>query len=325
MRALVTGSTGFIGSHLVQSLLDKKYEVRCLIREQSDQRWIKDKNVQIVSGSYRDQESLRRAVRGMDVVFHAAAVITAFDWDTYYAANVEATENLLEACAEAALGLKKFVFVSSISASGPAVDKKPKREDDPCLPVSLYGKSKRLAEEKAARFSATLPIVIIRPTNVLGPRQKQLYDTLTLAVKRIVPQMGNGDRQTTLVFVQDVVRALILAAEKEEARGRTYFVADPQPRSWREITDLITRCLGLSLVIKLPHWVLMTIALLSERAARLTGGRPLLTRRALLSVRRNYWLQDTGLIQRDLGFSPEISFEEGMREIIEWYKNRGLI
>lgn len=325
MKALVTGGTGFIGSHLVEALIQRGDDVHVFIRPQSDLKWLKGLKIKHRTGSYGDQDSLQQAVWGMDVVFHVGAVITAFDWETYDRANVKATIRLLEACAEANPELKKFVFVSSISAAGPANDRVPLKESDPCSPVSRYGKSKLLAEEAAARYFDRLPIVILRPTNVLGVRQKQLFSTLKLAKKRIIPQLGNGDKQTTICFVQDVVRALILAADKESVRGGTFFVADPRPYSWREILDGVTRSLGLSYVIRIPYPALLMIAWLSEAAARLTGTRPLTTRKSLRSVRKNYWLQDISLIKKELGFSPEISFEEGMADIISWYRDRGLL
>jgi nucleoside-diphosphate-sugar epimerase len=325
MKALVTGSTGFIGSHLVESLIKKKYKVHCLIRKESDLKWIENLEVELITGSYWDKESLYHAVKGMDYVFHVGAVITAFEWETYYKVNVEATINLLEVCAEVNPGLKKFVFVSSISAAGPANDKQPLKESGKCHPVSLYGKSKCLAEEAAARFFDQLPIVIIRPTNVFGIRQKQLYTTLKLAKKRIIPLIGNGDKQTSICFVQDVVKALILAAENEKVRGKTFFVANRMPYSWREILKFITKALGLSFVIKIPHWVLMIIAFYCEMIAKLTLGRPLIIRKTILSTRKNYWLHDISSIRKELGFSPEVPFEEGMRDIIKWYKDKGLL
>lgn len=325
MKALVTGSTGFIGSHLVEALIKKKYKVYCLIRKESNLRWIKDYDLELITGSYQDKESLYNAVKGMDYVFHVGAAVTAFNWETYYQANVQGTINLLEVCAAVNPGLKKFVFVSSISAAGPANNKQPLKESDPCHPVSLYGKSKYLAEEAAARFFQQLPIVIIRPTNVLGIRQQQLHTTIKLASKRIIPMLGNGDKQTSICFVQDVVKALILAAENEKVRGKTFFVANPVPYSWREILEFITRELGLSLVIKIPHPALLIIAFVCEKIAKLTGGRPLLTRNTIRSARKNYFLHDITSIREELGFSPTVSFEQGMRDIVKWYKEEGFL
>ena len=320
MKALVTGSTGFIGSHLVEALIKKGTKVYCLIRKTSNLKWIKDLDVELVNGSYWDKKSLVQAVKDMDYVYHVGAALDALKWETYYKANVEATVKLLEACAEANPGLKKFIFVSSIAAAGPANDKKPLKESDPCHPVSLYGKSKLQAEEAAAGFFDKLPIVIIRPTNILGTRQKQLNTTVQLVKKRIVPLLGDGQKQTTICFVQDLVRALMAAAENESVRGKTFFVADSEAYSWREMVEFIAKALGLSFVIKIPYPLLITIAVLFETVAKITGISPLITGKYIRSARKNYWLHDTSSIKKELGFSTEIKFEEGMKDIIKWYK-----
>jgi nucleoside-diphosphate-sugar epimerase len=325
MDVLVTGASGFIGSHLVEALRLKKYKVYCLIREESHSQWLKDLGVELVKGNYTDKESLNRAVKGKAYVFHVGAVIDALDWETYYKGNVQATTNLLEACVESNPGLKKFVFVSSIAAAGTALHKKPLTENDECKPVSLYGKSKLMAETAAAGFFDKMPIVILRPTNVLGIRQKQLQVSLKMAKKRIIPLLGNGEKQTTICFVEDVVRALIMAAENEKVQGRTYFVANKEFYSWREISNSMTRELDVSWAIKIPYPVLIMIAFFAEKVAKLIRGTPLLTRSTLRSVRNHYWLHDTGLIEKELGFLPDVQFEQGLREIVHWYKGRGLI
>ena len=323
MKALVTGSTGFIGSHLVEALLGKKYKVRCLIRKTSNLKWIKDLGVEFINGSYWDKESLSEAVKGMDYVFHVGAALDALEWETYYKANVEASVNLLEVCAEMNPALKKFVFVSSISAAGPSVDGKPIKESDQCHPVSLYGKSKYLAEQAAARFFDKLPIVIIRPSNVLGTRQKQLESTLKLISKRILPLLGDGKKQTSICFVQDVVRALMLAAENEKVKSETFFVASDEAYSWRGMLEFIAKELGLSFVVKIPYPLMMLIAFFSETAAKITGGSPLVNRGSIKSARKNYWIHDTTRIKKALDFYPRIEFEEGMRDIVKWYKHKG--
>lgn len=325
MKALVTGSTGFIGSHLVEALIEKGYTVSCLIREESNLKWLKNLDVELVTGSYLDKDSLEGAVKGMDYIFHVGAVINTFEWETYFNVNVQGTVNLLEVCASVNPQIKKFVFVSSISAAGDTKSGQPLKESDPCNPISQYGKSKLKAEEAAARFFEQLPIVIIRPTNVLGARQKQLQAILKIAKKRIVPLLGNGDKQTSICFVQDVVRSLILAAENETVRSKTFFVADPDPYSWRELMEAITAALGHSWVIKLPYPILMTIAFISETIAKLTSSRPILTKGYIRSSRKNYWLHDVSAIKKELGFVADTPLQQGMHDIVKWYRDNGLL
>ncbi|MFH2108559.1 MAG: NAD-dependent epimerase/dehydratase family protein [Chrysiogenia bacterium] len=320
MKALVTGSSGFIGGHLVRHLLERGHAVSCLVRPASEPRALEGLAVARISGSYFDLDSLRRAVEGMDYIFHAGAVLSAPDWSGYFRANVEGTTNILEACAQANPGLKRFVYISSIAAVGPARDKKPLREGDDCRPVSLYGKSKHLAEQAAAGFFGRLPIVIVRPPNVLGSGQKELRAVMNLLLRRIVPLIGRGEKQTSICFVQDLVRALVLTAEDERAIGKTYFVAAEEFYSWREILDQLLREMDLKFVLKIPHPLMLGVAFVSEAISRLTGKAPLVTRSDLRSARDNYWLCDAGLIREELGFRTEVEFGQGIRDIVRQFK-----
>lgn len=325
MNALVTGSTGFIGSHLVETLIKRKFQVYCLIRETSNTRWIKDLKVEFLTGKYSDKKFLAQAVKGKEYIFHLGAVIDAPNWQTYYRVNVENTVNLLDACFNVNPDIKKFLFVSSIAAAGPSKNKKPLEEGDDARPVSLYGKSKYLAEKAARNFFDKLPIVILRPTNVLGIRQKELLSILKLVRKRIIPLLGNGDKQTTICFVQDVVRALILAAENRRAKGKTYFVASEEVYSWRAMLESIAREFDYSLVLKIPYPVLLILAFFAKIIADLSGSQPLITPKSLASVRKHYWIQNVNLIKNDLGFSTKINIETGLRDIINWYKRKGYL
>lgn len=324
-KVLVTGSTGFIGSCLVRALLNKGYRVFCLIRKASNPERIKDLDVRLVTGSYRDRPFLSDAVRDMDFVFHVGAVIHARDWETYRQANVDSTVNLLESCARSNPGIKKFVFVSSIAAAGPAKDKIPVKESDDCRPVSFYGESKWMAEQAAARFFKDLPIVIIRPTHVLGIGQQELNFVLTLAKKRIFPRLGNGDKQISLCFVQDLVRALIMAAEHKKVKSQVYFVANREAYAWQEILNFIKKELGLSWVINIPFPVLVSLAGILEMIARIRDVSPPVTRDDILSTRRYYWLHDVGKIKKEIGFSPEVNLETGLKEIVRWYRDARLL
>ncbi len=320
MKALVTGSSGFIGGHLVRHLLQRNFDVSCLVRTASRTAALAELPVTLVGGSYFDLDSLRRAVRGMDYVFHAGAVLSAPDWPGYFKTNVEGTANILLACAQANPGLRKFVFVSSISAAGPARDGRPLRESDPGRPVSLYGESKFQAEQAAAGFMGRLPVVIVRPPNVLGAGQKELQAAMNLMRRRIVPIIGRRAKQTSICFVQDLVRALLLVAEADRAIGKTYFVAAEESYSWREILQQLLREMDLKLVLKIPHPLLLGVAWVSEAVSALTGGPPLVTRSDLRSARENYWLCDAGLIGAELGFRTEVRFVRGIGDIVRRYR-----
>ena len=326
MKALVTGSCGFIGSHLVSSLIERSIDVYALVRKTSDTSWLNGKNVTLLPGDYSDVDSLIKAVDGMDYVYHLGAVIQAPDWDTYYRVNTLGTQNLLFACYKTIKNLKRFVFVSSIAASGPSTRGSLKAESDACNPKGGYGKSKLLAEKACRRYRNRIPVVIVRPPNILGIHQKELYKVCRLIKKRILPMLGNKEKQTSICFVQDLVKALILVAENERAIGETYFVTDNQVYSWHEILYYIADIQGvLPYVITVPHPVMYTIAFLSEFVSGFTNTVPLISRERVISTRKYYFLIDGSKIRKELGFEPQIQFEDGMREIIDWYRVQGLL
>jgi len=326
MKALVTGACGFIGGHLVETLLSKDYEVHCLIRKESNIRTLEKQKVKLCLGSYNDKSSLISAVRGKDYVFHLGAAIDAPNWQTFYTVNTLGTKNLIAAAAEANPGLKRFIYVSSIAASGPSMRGFLKSEKDPCRPITFYGKSKLLAENAINQYRHLIPAVIIRLPNVLGVREQKVLSVLKFVKNRIFPLLGNGEKQTSLCFVEDAVQALILAAEKAEASGETYFVTDDRAYSWREFVACFARYLEVDgLVLKLHHWELLALAGVSELVAKLINAPPLVSTHEILTTRNYYWLYDSRKIESELGFRPEVNFEEGMKAIVCWYQEKGLL
>ena len=323
-KALITGANGFIGSHLAEELVRRGWEVSCLVRRPHGLGWIESLEVRLLRGDCRDKPTLGPAVEGVDCVFHLAGVINSLKWEEYYESNVAGTRNLLEACSERNPGLKKFIHVSSISAAGPSEKGRALTEADPERPISDYGRSKLAAEEAVREYGGRFPCVIIRPPNIIGPRQRELQGAIRLIKKRIKPVVGTGEPQTSLCYVRDVVEALILAAERPEADGRTYFLADPKPYAWSDITDAVQEALGIRrIVLKVPYRIQWLAAAASEAAARLTGRKPKLTRTSILAARKYYWIYDGSRIKRELGFEPRTGLKDAVRETIDWYQAHG--
>jgi nucleoside-diphosphate-sugar epimerase len=283
-------------------------------------------NIRFVLGDCRDKESLRPAVRGMDCVFHLAGVIRALDWPAYYDANTRGTQNLAEACLEENPALRKFVFVSSISALGSSPPGKALSEDDECHPTTDYGRSKLLAERIILGLADRLPLTIIRPTNVIGPRQQELFASIKLIAKRIKPLIGTGKPQTSLVSVEDLVRAILLAAESPESRGKTYLVTDGRAYAWRDIVEAVAEALGpRRIFLKIPYPIQYAVAAFSELGARFTKTRPRLIRSHIRATRKDCSIYDGSKIERELGFKPRFDMGESIRRTVAWYRKEGMI
>lgn len=318
MRALVTGASGFIGRRLVMELARRGHETACLVRPTSKTAPLRDLPVEFVLGDLGHAASLVHAVKGRDHIFHLAGVIQAIDGPAFETDNALGTRHLVDACLQAAPGVKRFVFVSSIAAAGPSPDGKALTEDDEPRPVSAYGRSKLAAERIVLEAGARMPVTIVRPPNVLGPGSREIERALGLLRKRLVPALGDGRPRTSLIDVDDLVEALLLAAENPRSVGRIYFVTDGRAYAWSEITAAIAEELGIKrFMIKVPFGIQILAARLAETAARLGRKPPLLTREIVRAARDHFWICDGSKIERELGFHPRYGLRESVRRAVE--------
>jgi dihydroflavonol-4-reductase len=304
-RCLVTGASGFIGSHLAAALATAGHDVACLVRPSSRVDFLSTLPVRLVNGDCRDRGSLRAAVTGVDYVFHLAGVISAADRQTYFDVNAGGTKNLVDACLEWNPALRRMVHVSSIAAAGPSQRGRMLAETDECRPVSDYGRSKLEAERMVRAAGNRMPWVIVRPPNVLGPRQKELEESLGLLRLHILPLVGRRDSRTSIIGVWDLVRALLQVTGDDRSIGRTYFVTDGTPVSWRDITAAMVLAAGLrGFFLPVPYPVQYLVAAAAEWIARRRKRVPPFTREHVAAARDYDWVYDPGAIARDLGFRP---------------------
>jgi nucleoside-diphosphate-sugar epimerase len=324
MRALVTGSNGFIGSHLAAWLAGHGHDVACLVRRTSRTGSLEGLAINRVIGDIRDRDSLEPAVRGREWIFHVAGIVSAPDRKTFFEVNTEGTRNLVEACLKSGVpGLRKFVFVSSMAAAGPSPPGASLNEDAPCRPVSDYGRSKLAAEELVLAARDRLPVTVVRPPNVLGPRQKELSDAIRFMRFRLKPVIGTAETRTSIVSVEDLARALALAAEEPQSAGRVYYVTDGGAYTWREITAAIAEAVGLRrFYLPVPYPAQYALAAAAEAFARLRGTHPLISRELVATARRDGWVCDGSRIRKELGFEPRIDMRAAVRAAVDWERNR---
>ena len=328
--AFVTGGTGFIGSHLVEELLRRGYrEVRCLVRKEL--RWLEGLDIVPVRGDFSRIDVLWEAVRDADVVLHVAGVTRARDWATFEQGNITATLNLLGTILEANPNVRKVLITSSLAAVGYCPGGVA-TEESPLRPISAYGRSKALMEQAlraphadGPSFAERLPIVIVRPPAVYGPREADIYTFFRTVSRGLCPIVGSGRRpELSLVHVRDLVRGMVDAAESDVTTGQTYFIGSEQFYSWREIRDATLKALGRrALTVHIPPFLVEPIGALVELAGRLTGTYPPLNREKAREIRHACKMCAVDKARRDFGYRQQIGLEEGIQETIAWYRQQG--
>ena len=324
MNALVTGSTGFIGSHLVELLLAKKYTIRCLLRRASDRTWLEGKPVELVFGDLFDHEALRKAVTGVDYVYHSAGVTKAKRKEDYYRGNTTGTRNILDAVCAHNPGLRRFVHISSQAAVGPSASKTPITEDAPPHPLTTYGKSKWNAELECHAAAAKIPVTICRPPAVYGPRDKDIFEFFNTMSKGLQPMVGFREKYVSLIHVADLVRGFVLAGESDRAAGQTYFIASKDVYGWKEVGDVTRAVMGTrALRLRIPEFGVYTIAACAELLSLFSAKPALINFEKARDMVQDYWTCDSAKAQRDFGYEQQVSLENGIRETVAWYTSHG--
>jgi dihydroflavonol-4-reductase len=323
LNALVTGAAGFIGSHLVEALLQRGVHVRCLVRPTSHLEWIKGLPVELIYGDCREKDSLGPGVQDVDLVFHLAGVTRAIEAQTFFEVNALGTENLVRACLKHTTRLQKFIYLSSLAAAGPGRDGGKKKESDHCCPVSPYGRSKRRGEELALALSQAheLPLLILRPAAVYGPRDKAFLFLFQCLAKRIKPCFAGGVQHLSLGSVQDLVGAILLAAETPTENGAIFFLSDGQDYRMEEISDIFARAMAVTAFrLRIPLPVLFGIAALAESFSKISGKPALISRGRAEEMIQANWLCDITKARTLLGFEPQLSLAQGAKLTFDWYR-----
>lgn len=321
-HVLVTGATGFIGSHLARSLADQGARLRLLVRRTSSLRWIEDVPHCRVTADLARGDDLTEALEGVDLVLHLAGVLRATQRSAYLLGNVEGTRRLLQAAGKSP-SPPKVVILSSLAAAGPSPSGKPLQEDDPPRPVGLYGMSKLMAEEVALKMGDRLDTVILRPPMVYGPREADFLGACRAVRWGLLPHLGRERRTFSVILASDLVVAIMEAALRAPP-GRTYFVSSSEVLSWSDLLSGIATTLGVrGRRIVIPERILPLLARWGEIAARVTGKESLMNRERTLEWRHRHWVCDASRAGQEWGFRARTPFSLGIRKTVEWYRQVG--
>lgn len=315
MKALVTGATGFIGSHLTAALIREGLDVSCLVRTTSNLRYLEGLNVKLREGDCADGQSLVDAVKGVDYVFHLAGLTKACSEEDYYNANVKGTENIIKAVVKNNPDIKRFVYLSSLAAAGPSLDGKPLKEDCELMPVSLYGKTKLEGEKIVTAHMDKIPVTVIRPPAVYGPRDGDLLVFFKMVKSGIVPYWGKC--YYSFLYVEDLINGIILATLNKEAAGEIFFLTDGNIYSSDDIIEAISDALRKKpLKLVMPKFVMSLLGFISEKAK----GLSIISTDRIKDMKHSHWICDTHKAKVMLKYEPKVKIKEGARWTADWYR-----
>ncbi len=321
---LLTGATGFIGSHLADALVQRGHGVHLYVRQWTEHlRVLEEIGATVIVGKGADDRAaLGRALGGADTVIHCAASVRDVHREAFYRANVRFTENILRLMDPD----QAFVFISSQAAAGPSRAGRPVDETVEPLPVTEYGRTKLLAEqavncwgrERGGRY------LILRPSSVYGPRERDFYWLFKGISRGLAVIPGNGRQRLSLIHVADLVRA-VLAALHSDRRNETYFVTGDETGSWLDLVRLIQAALSRKRVLewRCPAALALPAALVADAVSRVTERPGLLCRDKVMEMKQPAWLCSSTKFKADVGWNPDIPLETGIRHTAQWYRNAG--
>ncbi len=315
MKALVTGATGFIGSYLVEALLKRGCDVTCLLRKTSDLKWIEHLDLKYLFCDLAETESFHDKMREFSHVFHLAGLTKAKSEKDFFLANADGTKCLLKAVFRGNPNIERFIYVSSLAAAGPATDIAPVSDDTPPMPVSSYGRSKLEGEKAVMAFMNEIPVTIVRPSAVYGPRDKDFYVLFKMVQKGFYFYWGRCFY--SLLYVEDLIQGILLSAEKEEGVGKTFFLSDGVIYSNDDLFKEVSSALEVEAAkIRVPSSIMPVIAFLGEKIVK----KGIMNRDKIKELRHSNWTCDSSRAERELGFNPKTTLREGIKWTADWYK-----
>jgi 2-alkyl-3-oxoalkanoate reductase len=325
MKVLVTGASGFLGSHVAEQLSRAGHDVRALVRKSSNKKFLESlPRVEFFYGAIEEADKVAEACVCVDAIVHSAGIVKAKHSDDFAKTNVGGTKNVLEGAKKNAPNVKRIVHVSSLEAVGPSKDGSPVPIDQE-NPVTAYGRSKLESEKLAKTYAKDLPITILRPTGIYGPRDNEIFEAFRSVKKGVLPLTGDGKSKLTLVYGPDAARACIAAIDANVPSGSTYFVTDGAVYEQREMMEELERAVGKKAFVRfgIPNGVINVAARFVEAYGKVTDKAVMLTREKASMLAYPFWVCSSDDTRKALDWAPEVLWADGAEKTSRWYSENG--
>lgn len=324
MNILVTGGSGFIGTAVIEKLAEKKHNMTCVSKDLLNSEDLEKLNVKIINNDLNNGMEWESILPDTEIIYHIAGITRAKNNIEFYEGNHRATLNLINACLKHCSKLKRFVYISSLSAVGPSIDDNPVNEETLYHPVSEYGKSKMLAEMEVLKVREKLPITIIRPSAVYGPREKDMYMYMKSIKRGVQLLIGYNQKYLNLIYVDDLAGGIISASMHKSAEDQIYFLGSEASYRNEEIGEAIASVIKKKIInVHLPHWIVFAVCGIEEMAGRFLRKNVFLNLQKAKELIQTNWSCSIEKAQRDLDFKTETSLIEGFMKTYQWYLNKG--
>lgn len=282
--------------------------------------------VELALGDVSDSASLDKAMEGVDSVIHSAGLVKARSQKEFDSVNTEGTAKVLASAKRA--GLKRFVYVSSLTVVGSSPDGKPVPVDAPPAPLTGYARSKWAAEELVRAEAGNLPVTIIRPPMIYGPRDREVLSFFKAIQTGLLPYLGDGQNTLSVTYAPDCAAACVRAAKSLHLpSGRTYFVDDGQAYVWRQMLSDMEEAMGKKALVSLPvpFFLLTSVAAVNTALAKLTNSAVMLTLDKVNELKQRHWVCASDDTQRDLDWKPQVTWKDGVKHTAQWYRDNKLL
>lgn len=321
--SFVTGANGFVGSHLVDYLLEQGNEVHAIVRPTSNLQWLDGKDVKLHTCGLNSAKDLETAFQGADYIYHIAGVVKVPTKEAFMKGNAGMTRNVMEAAVHIPT-IKRVLVTSSMAATGYAEFGADVDETSPLRPIEPYGDSKVAQEAVTKEYTDRVPFTIVRPPGVYGPRDTEVFAFFKAINSGVSAMMGFKAKEMSLIHVRDLVQGMYQAATSEKSLGETYFLGSLERYNWKELGDIASKAMNKKTwTIKIPHFVIFILGFFGQILESWFGVDVALNKDRAYRITRPSWYCNSGKAVRELGFQQTVPVDEGFKSTIDWYKEKG--